>query len=187
MTPILKKLTRARAVQKGFTLIELLVVIAIIGMLSSVVLASLNEARGKARDASRKATMRSLQTALELYYSSYGAYPSTGGSFYSSEPGDSQWVPNGPGNNGIWIPGLAPLHIAALPRDPRGGVTSDIGCRNGGWKAAYLYSSIDGKNYTLLSHCGPEKTVLSTDTFYDSIRPGYAFKICSAPSTTSCQ
>lgn len=54
--------------QRGFTLIELLVVIAIIGILSSVVLASLNTARAKSRDARRVADIKQLQTALELYY-----------------------------------------------------------------------------------------------------------------------
>jgi prepilin-type N-terminal cleavage/methylation domain-containing protein len=51
---------------KGFTLIELLVVIAIIGILSSVVLASLNTARRKARDARRVSDIKNLQLALEL-------------------------------------------------------------------------------------------------------------------------
>ncbi|MCX6703221.1 MAG: prepilin-type N-terminal cleavage/methylation domain-containing protein [Candidatus Zambryskibacteria bacterium] len=61
--------------KKGFTLIELLVVIAIIGMLSSVVLGSLNSARAKARDAATMRNFSQVQKALILYYDKYGRYP----------------------------------------------------------------------------------------------------------------
>lgn len=60
---------------RGFTLIELLVVIAIIGILSSVVLASLNSARVKGRDARRISDVKQLQLALELYYDTQQSYP----------------------------------------------------------------------------------------------------------------
>src|SRR3989339_1742843 len=65
--------------RQGFTLIELLVVIAIIGILSSVVLAWLNSARKKARDARRLADIKQIQTALDLYFdASNSEYPSGG-------------------------------------------------------------------------------------------------------------
>lgn len=60
--------------EKGFTLIELLVVVAIIGILASVVLASLNTARTKARDARRKADIKQIANALALHFSTYGNF-----------------------------------------------------------------------------------------------------------------
>lgn len=61
----------------GFTLIELLMTIAIIGILSSVVLASLTIARQKSRDAKRTAQITQVQRALELYFDAHQSYPST--------------------------------------------------------------------------------------------------------------
>ena len=60
---------------KGFTLIELLVVIAIIGVLATIIIVFVNNARGRARDAKRKAELRQIQTAITSYYLDHGDYP----------------------------------------------------------------------------------------------------------------
>ncbi|MBI3075051.1 MAG: type II secretion system protein [Parcubacteria group bacterium] len=61
--------------KSGFTLIELLVVIAIISILASVVLASLNTARQKSRDAKRISDVNQIRIALELYFDDNNGYP----------------------------------------------------------------------------------------------------------------
>ncbi|MBI5742669.1 MAG: type II secretion system protein [Candidatus Niyogibacteria bacterium] len=104
--------------KKGFTLIELLVVIAIIGILASVVLASLNSARKKSRDARRVADIKQIQLALEMYYdANSGKYP------LGTQTG------TGTGSYGS----LAPTYIPVIPVDPLG-TGSNI----------YSYQSTDG-------------------------------------------
>ncbi|MBK5215267.1 MAG: type II secretion system protein [Candidatus Pacebacteria bacterium] len=63
---------------QGFTLIELLVVIAIIGILSSVVLASLNTARAKGADAAIKSNLGNMRAQGELIFTDKGCYSSDG-------------------------------------------------------------------------------------------------------------
>ena len=114
--------------KKGFTLIELLVVVAIVSLLSSVIFASLNSARAKARDARRASDMKQLQIALELYYDINGQYPSTPA---------STWVinMNTGGEN------ITP-YINPIPQDPT--QTGASGYR-------YRQSNVNGRqSYTML-------------------------------------
>ena len=116
---------------KGFTLIELLVVIAIIGILSSVVLASLNTARRKARDAKRISDLKQLQLALEMYYDDHSGYPVS--TSYSgigtalTDDGLIATMPSDPGSNHYGYIGTAStycLSTAFEGTEPSG----DSGC-----------------------------------------------------------
>lgn len=96
-----KVIERAR----GFTLIELLVVVAIIGILSSVVLASLNSARQKGRDTRRISDIKQLQLALELSYDAVGEYPDA-------------------------LSSLAPTYISVVPVPPNTTLQANYGYDN---------------------------------------------------------
>lgn len=61
-------------IKKGFTLIELLVVVAVIGILSAVVLASLNSARNKAEMSAAKSELSSVRSEAEIHYTNNDNY-----------------------------------------------------------------------------------------------------------------
>jgi type II secretion system protein G len=166
-------MTFAAKRNSGFTLIELLVVIAIIGILSSVVLASLSTARAKARDASRMSAMKQVQNALEIYRVSNPTYPTTGGAWWGVSANGGSRATSGAN---AYIPGLTPTYMSVLPTDPKGDTT--------GW-SGFLYRS-DGTNYKLLIHTnGPESFPSAGQPFYDPVRPTWAWMICTAEPACS--
>ncbi len=137
--------------QRGFTLIELLVVVAIIGMLSSVVLASLNSARTNARDARRMQDLTSLTRALELYATdNVGTYPAHSDGTVS---GDLSTLVS---NN----------YIPALPADPRysGGANDYKYCRGSNSGTYDLAAYIEGANqWCRFSHAAVPVTSCLSD------------------------
>lgn len=138
--------------KKGFTLIELLVVIAIIGILASVILASLNSARSKARDAQRAQNVEQVRIALEAYYADTGSYPITGGWQSATCAGTVAigFSSGGPfptsGATG-YIPNLAPTYISTLPSESAGYGS-----------CGYIYKS-NGADYFFMAYGSYEGTI----------------------------
>ncbi|TSC96225.1 MAG: putative General secretion pathway protein GspG [Parcubacteria group bacterium Athens1014_10] len=120
----------------GFTLLEILISIAIIGLISTIALAQVSNAREKARDVKRKADLTQIAKALELYYDDYGSYPPV-----------SDWIDSRNGSG--WFPALEPYMQA--PKDPLNRVvlknfnnltSSALAC-TGGCDRTYCYVSPD--------------------------------------------
>lgn len=149
---------------RGFTLIELLVVIAIIGLLSSIIMTSLNSARVKARDSKRLSDILQIRNAMALYQADHnGDFPNGSNDYNPSQVDNSSqgWYCLGHSYNGFknnkacWNDGFGPTHYSSsnidnklstympkIPDDPVNN-TSKYG-------DAYMYNdgrSTDGNNY----------------------------------------
>lgn len=126
-----------KTLNRGFTLIELLVVIAIIGILASVVLASLNSARAKGSDASIKSSINNARAQAELYYDSQATLT------YLGVCGSAS--------------GMLPMFTAA--NSTNGGTATDADCNDvaGAWAmAAQLVS--DTTKYYCVDSTGAART-----------------------------
>lgn len=148
--------------RNGFTLVELLVVIAIIGMLSSIAVVSLNNARVGARNAKRIADVRQLAQAFYLaaINSSTSAYPATSGAVCISTVCTGAW--SGFAVNATVDSFISP-YISSKLTDAADSSRAYGGyAYNGGWAGG---TSGDGYTYPADSHlaynlegstsCGP--------------------------------
>lgn len=122
---------------RGFTLIELLVVIAIIGILASVVLASLQSTRERSRDALRKTQLSEIAKAIEMYHSDNGHYPRTSG-----------WCTqiSHPSYQASFWADIAPYMSAPVFDPLYAGTYQDYFYRNINDQSYYLYAELEGED-----------------------------------------
>jgi type II secretion system protein G len=150
--------------QTGFTLIELLVVISIIGLLASVVLVALNSSRVKARDTKRKADLKQLTTALNLYYDQNNTFP-------TCDQGASptcQWS-----SWAGWANLVSSQYISRVPVDPQN--TDLINCHVVANCHIYRYCSYNsGQNFVLAVNLeNPDSTPMSNHSTCITGGPNY--------------
>ena len=131
----MRKKQKSHMVLAGFTLIELLVVVSIIALLMSVIFASLNKARMKARDTTRIATLNQMKAALNLFYDKNSRYPTQTSWVYSTSGSD--WLTDTSGAT------FSPTYISTIPLDPVNSTScaGATGPWNGGANYCYAYQS----------------------------------------------
>lgn len=168
----------------GFTLIELMVTVAIIAILVALGIGVFSRAQRNARDAVRRAALRGLKTALEIYKLESGNYPSSSGC-------PASWCGEPPtygnrtqcGGSG-YIGNLCPNYFENLPRDPFW--DPDAPTNPSGF--SYIYRS-DGANYKILAYGTVEtmSSVPTNDNMYDKTCVLAPLDGCSAQPGARCQ
>ena len=149
----------------GFTLIEILIVVAIIAILASVVLVGLGPTQQSGRDARRISDLHEVQTGLELYYSKYGAYPtssSVNGSAYSAM--SSLLKSSGIG-------------VSSVPQDPSAGKTYYY-ATTGDASSYLLMATLENKsNSVFINYTAPSTTGYTVGDTISCTSPNYCITL----------
>ena len=101
--------------EKAFTLIELLIVISILGVLATIGLVAFRSAQFRGRDAQRKSDLKQISSALELYFSDYGRYPTSSSGLIMGCPSTTQSACNW-GSGPFWD--QKTTYFKVVPKDP---------------------------------------------------------------------
>lgn len=139
---------------KGFTLIELMMIVAILGMTSSLIMASVNDARKKSRDAKRISDMAQIQKTLEMYLDKESQYPG-----YTDDNGTGWDIGCGIGD--AFIGDLKPDYFSQVPTDQ---ISCDHSGSGGLWYAYHKYNAgengcpIERGDYYVLGFFDAENT-----------------------------
>ena len=127
----------SNSTRKAFTMIELLVVMAIIAILASMSIFALQGARESRRDATRKANLEAIRSALELYRADCGQYPtslpSAGSPLTGSCPNTITYLDSMPGdpiagNDYAYSPSGSPAYSYTLCAAIESSSTPVSGC-----------------------------------------------------------
>jgi prepilin-type N-terminal cleavage/methylation domain-containing protein len=156
-----------KGLKKGFTLVELMVVITVIAILMTIAIVSFTRIQKQARDTKRKADIRTLETALQAYYTELQHYPIQptvldAGSALSSF--------------------LSPNYIPSIPTAPLGSAST-----NG--NTSYMYiSDTNGFTYSLCTALETASTSAGMWVVSTSNAGGFgtADVACCAPGVGSC-
>ena len=131
----------------------MLIVVSIIGILSASILPRINNYLSSTRDLSRKAHLKDIAAALQLYKDTHGTFPIKNADYtkkmkakYGSNIADNPLWQKGSRWPYVWSinqfsDALAP-YLSSIPKDPSGLMVSDLHRSCGPW----YYSSFDGSS-----------------------------------------
>ncbi len=131
-------INRQSSIARGFTLIEMMVVVVILGVLATMVMPKILDKPEKARRTKAMVDIRAIQSALALFKTDTGRFPTTA-------EGLQALVAN-PGVNGYGREG----YLEKVPADPWG------------YKYIYLSPGVHIKDYDLVSY-GKDREQGGTD------------------------